>query len=226
MPGLACRALTTVMTGPRSILVVDDDAAICWSLRAALEAHSFRVQTAASARAAQRIIAVDPISLVITDVRMPDMSGLALVAWMREQDVRVPVVVATAYDPPSGLRAIAGPSYWGVLPKPIDLQRLLGLARRATTVTRHEEVSPRIAVVAQSPRVYQTTTEMAPVTCSAPLAPPVPASPGSRRLAPVDAPRPASRRHRRQRGSRGEVELILMACALLIGAIVIMALAL
>jgi len=64
------------------IMVVDDDAAVCWALEQALLANGFRVQVAADAAAARRGIRRHRPDLVITDVRMPGESGLDLLAGL------------------------------------------------------------------------------------------------------------------------------------------------
>src|SRR3954469_13630598 len=79
------------------ILVVDDDAAVCWALEQALVAHGYRVQIAADAAAARRAVRRHRPDLVITDVRMPGESGLDLLAGLHADHPELPVVVSTAY---------------------------------------------------------------------------------------------------------------------------------
>src|SRR5262249_50150565 len=63
-------------------MVVDDEPYIVATLAALLESE-FEVVTAHSAQAAQQIFAERPIDLVLTDQRMPDMTGVQLLEWVR-----------------------------------------------------------------------------------------------------------------------------------------------
>jgi two-component system, LuxR family, response regulator FixJ len=77
-----------------TIHIVDDDAAMRDSLRMLLEVAGFAVRTFDSATA---FLASAPTGLgcVLTDVRMPEIDGLALLRRLREQGVRLPVIVMT-----------------------------------------------------------------------------------------------------------------------------------
>ena len=58
------------------VLVVDDDAAVCWALRQALTQDGFAVAVAADATVARRLARRHKPVLVITDLRMPGGDGL------------------------------------------------------------------------------------------------------------------------------------------------------
>lgn len=79
------------------ILVADDEAIILFSLKCALEAKGYEVITVSHGLAAMDIIlaAKDPfdrISLLITDINMPVMTGLELVERVRKLDSKIPIV--------------------------------------------------------------------------------------------------------------------------------------
>jgi two-component system response regulator FixJ len=82
------------MSGTATVHVVDDDAAMRDSLRMLLEAAGFAVRTFDSASA---FLASGPMGLgcVLTDVRMPEIDGLALLRRLRERGVHLPVIVMT-----------------------------------------------------------------------------------------------------------------------------------
>ncbi|HEX3135398.1 MAG TPA: sigma 54-interacting transcriptional regulator, partial [Planctomycetota bacterium] len=113
------------------VLIVDDDAAVCWALRQVLTQDGFSVAVAADAATARRLARRHRPSLVITDLRMPGGDGLDLLSSLRRDLPEVPVVLTTAY----GTLDIAVPAgdrgAFGYLPKPLDLERTLDLARRA-----------------------------------------------------------------------------------------------
>lgn len=82
------------MNGTPEVHVVDDDAAMRDSLRLLLEASGYTVRTFDSA---SKFLASEPTGLgcVLTDVRMPEIDGLALLRRLREQGVQLPVIVMT-----------------------------------------------------------------------------------------------------------------------------------
>jgi DNA-binding NtrC family response regulator len=79
-----------------SILVVDDEASQRQFIGGSLS-KEFEVTSAANGMEASQLLSHRSFSLVITDERMPDMSGIELIRWMRENTPEIPVIVLTAY---------------------------------------------------------------------------------------------------------------------------------
>jgi two-component system cell cycle sensor histidine kinase/response regulator CckA len=109
------------------VLVVDDDRDIRVVLERLLSRAGFRVVLAAEGAAALDALASHPaISLVLTDLIMPGMSGHELVTRLRELGRAIPVVVMTGYAP-NGL----GEDARHLLAKPFTANDLLAVVRRA-----------------------------------------------------------------------------------------------
>jgi PAS domain S-box-containing protein len=81
-----------------SILIVDDDAAICQSLKELLEAEGCSVETAASGVYAMRWLERRQFDLVLSDVVMPDLDGYQLYQQVKKQMPKLPVVLMTAFN--------------------------------------------------------------------------------------------------------------------------------
>src|SRR5262249_37260104 len=81
----------------RTILIVDDEPAARYALRRALE-HAYRVAEAESVGAAREAFPRERPDLVLLDLVMKDEDGLALLRWMREQDLPPPVIIVSALD--------------------------------------------------------------------------------------------------------------------------------
>jgi len=113
------------------ILVVDDDAAVGWALEQALRTSSYDVVLAADAAAAQRVLKRQPIDLMITDIRMPGLSGLDLLGIVKATYPDLPVIVSTAHGTMETAIAAIGQGAFDYLPKPLDLERTLDVVRRA-----------------------------------------------------------------------------------------------
>ena len=87
------------MTAPANILLVDDDAGVRQVVAYQLRAAGWTVEAVASGPAAQETLTRSPgcFQLVITDVRMPDMSGLELLRWSRENHPALEVILISAF---------------------------------------------------------------------------------------------------------------------------------
>ena len=85
------------MLKPSRVMVVDDDVETMALLREVITKEGYEVETAEDAETALvRLIEWQP-ELVITDIHMPGMDGLALLAAVREKEPDIPVVLLTAF---------------------------------------------------------------------------------------------------------------------------------
>jgi DNA-binding response OmpR family regulator len=114
------------MTAPtdRPILVVDDDAKIVRLVRTYLERAGYRVVEASDGRSALSAIALEAPALVVLDVMLPEVDGLAVLRAVRRTD-RTPVIILSARglvdDRITGLSAGAD----DYLPKPFSPAELV-----------------------------------------------------------------------------------------------------
>jgi two-component system nitrogen regulation response regulator GlnG len=118
-------------SAPGKVLVVDDDAAVCWALEQALKGGGFDVQIAADAAAARRSLRKSRPDVVMTDIRMPGESGLDLLASLRKEYPSLPVVVMTAHGTMETAIEAVQRGAFDYLPKPIDLHRAIDVLKRA-----------------------------------------------------------------------------------------------
>lgn len=81
----------------RRILVVDDEPLKRITLQIELSEHGYEVYEAADARAARQVFDNKPIDVVVTDVRMPGVSGLDLLSEFKQSHPEVEVILMTAY---------------------------------------------------------------------------------------------------------------------------------
>ncbi|MGH7369572.1 MAG: sigma-54-dependent transcriptional regulator, partial [Candidatus Methylomirabilaceae bacterium] len=80
-----------------TVLVVDDEKAMREFLTLLLEKQGHTVVAASDGEEALRVVAEHPIDLVISDLRMPKMDGIGLLAGIRERDPGLPLIMVTAY---------------------------------------------------------------------------------------------------------------------------------
>ena len=80
------------------ILIVDDEELICWALKRCLERHAeYSVYCSYTGSDALQKIMEDRYDVVITDLRLPDMSGVELIKKMKNLDINAPIIVISAY---------------------------------------------------------------------------------------------------------------------------------
>ncbi len=107
-----------------SILLVEDDAGLRGSLALSLSRRGYAVMPAASRAEAERILADHGIDLLLLDLRLPDGSGLDVLARARELDPQAPVVVMTAFpDVRTAVRAMREGARDYIV-KPFELEEL------------------------------------------------------------------------------------------------------
>jgi two-component system, response regulator, stage 0 sporulation protein F len=82
----------------KTILVVDDDEAIRALLQEELEEEGYKVLIATNARDALKMVAAEPLDLVILDIRMPGMDGLEALPRILGIKEGLPVIMNTAYS--------------------------------------------------------------------------------------------------------------------------------
>src|SRR5579864_2195321 len=85
------------MTPSRTVLVVDDDQSFRRVMEYQLHEDGYRVLTAASASAALLQLGLEPIDVVVTDVKMPGEDGLELLGRLKTLEPDLPVVMLTAH---------------------------------------------------------------------------------------------------------------------------------
>ena len=79
------------------ILVVDDDRNNRESIVRYLESEDFEAVGAENAFAAQRRLASEVFAAALVDLRMPEMNGLELLCWLRDEGPRLPVIMISAF---------------------------------------------------------------------------------------------------------------------------------
>ncbi len=119
------------MTQKDEVWVVDDDQSIRWVLERALAREGLTPVVFDNAAALLRRLAADQPGVVISDVRMPGMDGIALLEEIKRAAPDLPVIIITAYsDLDRTVSAFQGGAY-EYLPKPFDIDELLRLVKRA-----------------------------------------------------------------------------------------------
>jgi two-component system response regulator HydG len=118
------------------ILVVDDEAAARNGLGKLLEQEGYLVDLAGDGVEALASVSDNPPSLIISDLKMPNMDGMELLKQLSERGVEIPAIVATAFGEVSTAVAAMRAGAEDYLTKPIDFDALLLVVER--TLARDE----------------------------------------------------------------------------------------
>ena len=121
------------------ILVVDDEASARSGLSKLLGQEGYTVDTAADGLLALESIAESAPALIITDLKMPNLDGMGLLAKLREQNLDIPSIVTTAFGEVSVAVQAMRAGAEDYLTKPIDFDALLLAVER--TLQRREVAS-------------------------------------------------------------------------------------
>ena len=122
------------------ILIVDDDHAQRSLLETFLQTQGYATQSAASGEAALQLLLEEKFAMMISDVRMPGISGLETLRRARGKHARLPILLVTAY---AEIREAVGAMRDGALnylSKPIDLDELLQHVQQATGLAKDKTV--------------------------------------------------------------------------------------
>ena len=135
----------------RPVLVVDDEADIRDLMEMTLMKMGLRVDTAEGVRAALSKLDSNKYSLVLTDMRMPDGSGLEVVQHITQQHLDVPVAVITAFGSADQAVQALKEGAFDYLQKPITLAQLRTLVKSAIKVQEDNSAPPAIAKETAAP---------------------------------------------------------------------------
>jgi excisionase family DNA binding protein len=118
-------------TGRPRILVVDDEASIREMLTKTLTLAEYEVDAAPDGRAAIERLRLMPYDLLITDLKMPGMDGLAVIREARRYRPDLPVIIITGYSTEASAIEAINLGVAGYLTKPFRVPRVLAVAAKA-----------------------------------------------------------------------------------------------
>jgi DNA-binding NtrC family response regulator len=140
------------------VLVADDDAGVRYTIRQILEDAGHEVVEAADGRAALEAWDASPCPVVVTDLRMPGMDGMALLQELLRRSPPPRVVVVTAHGSERHAVDAMRAGAWDYFRKPFDGAELLAVVRRADEAARLADENERLQgeVALSGPLVFQS----------------------------------------------------------------------
>ncbi|HTN30648.1 MAG TPA: nitrogen regulation protein NR(I) [Pseudomonas sp.] len=141
------------MNQSETVWIVDDDRSIRWVLEKALQQGGLATQSFDSADGLLGRLSRQQPDVIISDIRMPGTSGLEMLAQIREQHPRLPVIVMTAHsDLDSAVASYQGGAF-EYLPKPFDVDEAVSLVKRASLHAREQQAQSAPIAAPHTPEI-------------------------------------------------------------------------
>lgn len=148
------------MNSALRVWLVDDDASIRWVLERALKSGGMTPRVFESTETALVALKGESPDVLLTDIRMPGLSGLDLVRRLHETRPQLPIIVMTAHADLDNAVSAYESGAFEYLPKPFDIDQVVDLVRRAAesavkpTVDRSES-APMPELLGKAPAMQQ-----------------------------------------------------------------------
>lgn len=122
------------------ILIVDDDVTFCLMLKTLLEKHKHQAVTTFSPLEVKKVLKEDFYNVILTDLRMPKLSGLDVIGIVKRQSPQSQIVVMTNYaDIATAVRSIKLGAF-NYIPKPFQPEELLNIIDEAVKNAEKDDV--------------------------------------------------------------------------------------
>lgn len=142
-----------------SILIVDDERSMREFLKILLEKNGHSVETAADGQSALDLADRHNFDLVISDIRMPGMNGLELLANLKQIRAEMPVIMITAFASPEDAVTAMKEGAFDYITKPFKVEEIKRVIDSATSrkVTEQEQSSTEFfsEIIGQSPEMIK-----------------------------------------------------------------------
>ena len=126
------------------VWIIDDDRSIRWVFEKALAREGIAHRTFGAAQEALDSLPQEAPQVVVSDIRMPGLSGLEFMHQIKTRLPTTPVIIMTAYsDLESAVAAFQGGAF-EYLPKPFDVDHAVELVRRAIDESRRQVEAPPV----------------------------------------------------------------------------------
>ena len=163
------------MNSPPKILLIEDDPGIVAALEKELQAEGYQVAAATRGDDGLALACEHPCDVVLTDLKMPGLSGLELVERLRAAKPKLPVIMMTAFGTTETAIEATKLGAYDYLLKPFDMGELLDLVAKALASSRlmHEPLemgkadSTQSAIVGNSRAMQAIYKEIGRVAATA-----------------------------------------------------------
>jgi two-component system response regulator PilR (NtrC family) len=153
-----------------SILVVDDELSMREFLKILLEKEGYRVTVAADGKSALALAGKHSFDLVISDIRMPGMSGLDLLTRLKQVKAEIGVIMITAFASPDDAVAAMKSGAFDYITKPFNVDEIKTVVR--AVLKKQWQITPASdfpEIIGQSPemmKIFELIAKIAPTSAN------------------------------------------------------------
>ncbi len=141
------------MAKPATVWIVDDDRSIRWVLEKAISGSGLATEVFESGDALLRKIKREQPDVIISDIRMPGIDGLAMLEQLQADYAAIPIIIMTAHsDLDSAVASYQGGAF-EYLPKPFDIDEAVGLVQRAVQHVEEQRQQTEMVVEDDTPEI-------------------------------------------------------------------------
>jgi len=144
---------------PARILIVDDERVVCTGCEKILGEAGYQVKSTLSATKALDILKEEPFDIMITDLKMPELSGMELLKIIREMYPEIMVIVITGYSTVETAVEAMKLGAFDYLPKPFTSEEVSAVVNRSLD-KRHQEREAKILRQEREKNLQEVTGEM------------------------------------------------------------------
>lgn len=151
------------------ILIIEDDAAFNILLRTWLIKNGYKAEGVFSGSEAKKYIKAHPYDIILSDLRLPDTDGIALLKWIKENSPESVVFIMTSYADVYTAVAAIKLGATDYLEKPVDTRDLLKKIEEALQVKNVSHAHKSVFIVGESPaskKLYEHLMLVAPTMLS------------------------------------------------------------
>jgi two-component system nitrogen regulation response regulator GlnG len=142
------------------IWIIDDDRSIRWVLEKALKQVDMEVRSFEAGNSVLAALSSELPDAIISDIRMPGISGLDLLDEITQQYPELPVIIMTAHsDLDSAVSAYRGGAF-EYLPKPFDVDEAVELARRAAAHSQEQQGQEEVSGITEDTEIIGAAPSM------------------------------------------------------------------
>jgi len=127
------------------VLIVDDERGMRDFLKILLEKEGHKVITANRGQKALEILKSKTIDLVVSDIRMPELSGIELLEIIKEKTPELPVIMITAFASPDDAVMAMKNGAFDYISKPFNVDEIISVIRSATSKTSTKPQAPQLS---------------------------------------------------------------------------------
>ncbi|MFT5365583.1 MAG: CheY-like chemotaxis protein [Candidatus Latescibacterota bacterium] len=112
------------MPAPKHILVVDDEPIVCMTIKEILTSFGYQVTVLHNGLEAKECLSTQTFALILSDISMPGLDGLSLLAYIQEQKPNIPVIIMAGLADPQITQRALNQGAKACVEKPVKLQDL------------------------------------------------------------------------------------------------------